>query len=263
LLIFALTLLLLWSPIAIPAHLFISDANLVNLLTLPVLYLEFLWLVRFWGRRVHRQPFILWDYGLEFSPRSFKEVLAGLGLGLFSFSLLVGLEMALGWLSWQAPSSTFFRIGLEGLVISLAFGFAEELLFRGWLLDELQRDYTPKAVLWINAILFAAIHFRLMTFPALVILGVALVWAKRSQSDFKLGKRCDRLSLPIGLHAGLIWGNYLLEVGKLIQYTNRVPAWVTGIDRNPLAGLMGILLLSLLAIGLWRFANRPPTTGRW
>jgi membrane protease YdiL (CAAX protease family) len=54
----------------------------------------------------------------------------------------------------------------------------------------------------------------------------------------------DRLGIPIGLHAGLVWGYYIVNVGQLIEYSNQVPVWVTGIDGNPIAGVMGLLFLS-------------------
>ena len=251
-------LLLLWAPIAIPLHWLIRDRNLANILTLLILYAQFLWLVRRWGQQVHHQHQILRHYGLELSRQNGLYVLRGLGIGCSSVLLLLGFETILGWIQWQSPSLATLRIVLEGLIVALALGFAEELLFRGWMLDELQRDYAPVAALWANAILFAALHLRLWTFPALVLLGVALVWAKRSHYETRLGKRFQLLGLPIGLHAGLVWSNYIVEVGQLIQYRDRVPTWVTGIDRNPLAGVMGVLLLGILALVMWRYAMMQP-----
>lgn len=264
LVVFALILLALWLPIAVPAYLLIPNQNLVSIVTLLVLYAEFLWLVRQWGRAVHQEPQILNHYGLEWSRRNGAELLAGLAIAAVSVFLIMGLQTAFGWVAWKPASPHLFRIILEGLVVALALGFAEELLFRGWILDELQRDYTPSVVLWADAVIFAALHLRLLTFPALVLLGVALVWAKRSRGEWQFGRRRDRLGLPIGLHAGLVWSNYILEVGQLITYTGRVPAWVTGIDRNPLQGLVGLVLLGSLAIGMWRFtrSQRPPLR-RW
>lgn len=54
----------------------------------------------------------------------------------------------------------------------------------------------------------------------------------------------NRLGISIGLHAGLVWGYYIVNVGQLIEYSNQVPVWVTGIDGNPIAGVMGLLFLS-------------------
>jgi hypothetical protein len=42
---------------------------------------------------------------------------------------------------------------------------------------------------------------------------------------------------------------YIFNIGHLIDYTEQVTNWVTGIDQNPLAGIMGIIFLSLL--GIW------------
>lgn len=260
---FTFILLLLWLPIALPLHWLIPDTNAATIVTLIILYVEFIWLVRFWGQQVYRQSHILWDYGLEFSPRNGLDLLGGLLIGVTGVLLLFALEGLLGWVEWQSPSAGTIQIILEGLLSALAIGFAEELLFRGWLLDELQRDYAPVIVLWANAILFAALHLRLWTFPSLVLLGVALVWAKRSRSELMIGKRRNRLGLPIGLHAGLVWGNYILEVGKLINYSDRVPVWVTGLDRNPLAGIMGIVFFSTLAFGMWRYAVYRELKGKW
>jgi membrane protease YdiL (CAAX protease family) len=142
---------------------------------------------------------------------------------------------------------------LEGLASALGIGFAEELLFRGWLLDELQRDYHPRVALWADSTLYALLHYIkplqeiLRTwpgFPGLLLLGLTLVWAKRS--------RRGRLGLPIGLHAGLVWGYYIINVGQLVQYSGQVPEWITGVDRNPLAGVMGLLFLGVLAFWMRR-----------
>jgi hypothetical protein len=253
--VFVFILLLLWVPFVVPIYWLVSDRNAASIFTLLILYAEFLVLVRFWGLAVHRQANTFWHYGLELTQRNGKELLAGLGVGTCSVLLLFSLESLAGWLVWQSPDLSLVRIILEGLLVSLGIGFAEELLFRGWLLDELQRDYTPPVVLWVNAVVFAAIHLKLLVFPGLLLLGITLVWAKRACRGMQSGKRCDRLGLSIGLHAGLVWGNYVVEVGRLVNYTNRVPAWITGIERNPLAGMLGLLLLSTLAISLWQFAR--------
>ncbi|HEY9891306.1 MAG TPA: LPXTG cell wall anchor domain-containing protein, partial [Candidatus Sericytochromatia bacterium] len=74
---------------------------------------------------------------------------------------------------------------------------------------------------------------------SLLILGLTLVWAKRSTRGL--------LGLPIGIHAGLVWGYYILNVGKLVEYSHQVSPWITGVDGNPIAGVMGLLFLSFLA----------------
>lgn len=209
-----------------------------------LLYGEFILLVRFWNQQVYAQPHVFKHYGLVKTQRNASDIVQGLFIGSFGLFSIFGLEGWFGWVIWQSPPFLPSLV-LEGLIVALGVGFAEELLFRGWLLDELQRDYQPHVALWVNGFLYALLHFikpfaailrTWSQFPALLLLGLTLVWAKRSCHD--------RLGLPIGLHAGLIWGYYIINVGQMVQYSGRVPDWVTGIDNNPLAGIMGLLFLS-------------------
>lgn len=251
-----LALLLLWLPLAVPIYWLVHDQNLVNILTLPLLYGVFILLLRLWGKYVYHQPKLLRHYGLEKTGRNGRALLIGLAAGSIAILGLFLIEGWLGWLLWQRPKISLAKLILEGLVIALAYGFAEELLFRGWLLDELQRDYRPRAVLWANALIFALLHFvkplpevvrTLPQFVGLVLLGLTLVWTKQAGGG--------RLGLPIGLHAGLVWGNYILTVGQLVEYTGRVPEWVTGIDGNPLAGVVGLVFLSAIAFWMIRVSK--------
>jgi uncharacterized protein len=248
-----LTLLLLWIPMAAPIYWLGRDPNWVTILTMGLMFGLFLLLLRYWGQKVYQKPHLLHSYGLVKTGQNGLELLAGLMIGLLLTLSLFGLEGQLGWLVWQQPIIPFPKLILEGLTSALGIGFAEELLFRGWLLDELQRDYRPRTAFWVNAIIFAGVHFlkpipemirSLPKFPALLLLGLTLVWAKRGSHG--------RLGLPIGLHAGLVWGYYTIDVGKLVQYSGQVPEWITGVDRNPLAGAMGLLFLGVLAFWMQR-----------
>jgi membrane protease YdiL (CAAX protease family) len=236
-------------PIALPLyHFFATNANLVSILTLSVLYLEFLGLSHWWGRTIYGDEGLA-DYGLIWRRKTLIELINGLAIGLFfTFSLFLS-QAFLGWLNFLPANPPISKIILEGFLVALAVGFAEELLFRGWLLRELEKDYRPAIALVISALIFALTHFikplaeiirTFPQFPALVLLGLILGWAKRACGG-NLGK-------SIGLHAGLIWAYYILNVGQLIKYTGTVPDWLTGINKNPLAGVMGLLFLTILAI---------------
>lgn len=243
-----MTLLLLWLPVAAPIYWLGRDPNLVTILTMGLLFGGFLLLLRLWGRRVYKEPQLFKRYGLAGTRQNALDLLKGLSIGLlFTFGLFA-LEGWLGWLEFQKPPVLLPRVILEGLVSALGIGFAEELVFRGWLLDELQRDYGPKVLLWADAIAFAVLHFikpvreiirTLPGFPGRLLLGLTLVWAKHSSGGL--------LGLPIGLHAGLVWGYYIINVGQLVKYSNQVSPWITGVDGDPTAGVMGLLFLSVLA----------------
>lgn len=262
--IFTLILLIIWLPIALPFYLLLDDQNLISIITSIFLYTEFIILLKWWGNTVYQQPKILQQYGLIFSRRNGRGLLQGLAIGLISLSGLFLLEGWFGWLSWQTPSPNFPWIILEGGVLGLAVAFAEELLFRGWLLSELERDLSNTTALWVNSLIFACLHFikpladiiyTLPQFFGLLILGIILVLAKRiGYINLPLknspAQPIPLLGLPMGIHGGLVWGYYLINVGNLVKYVGTVPSWVTGVHNNPLAGMMGLSILGVIALGL-------------
>ncbi|MEM9538377.1 MAG: type II CAAX endopeptidase family protein [Cyanobacteria bacterium P01_E01_bin.42] len=239
---------MVWLPFYLPLHFLLGDdPNLRSIATLAILYIEFLFLLHWWGREIWQLPNVFQHYGLTNSRKNGIELLKGLAIGLWITLGLFILMVVLRWATFQ-PLTNPVRIILEGLLMSVAVGFAEELLFRGWFLDELERDYSPSVSLWVNAIIFAIAHFikplsemirTFPQFPGLLLLGAILASSK--------GKFNNRLGSAIGLHAGLIWGYYIINVGNLVEYSDRVSPWITGVDRNPLAGLMGLCFLGILA----------------
>jgi membrane protease YdiL (CAAX protease family) len=267
--IFLLTLLVLWLPIAAPMHLIFGESVGVALTIL--LYCEFLGLIWIWGRRVAKYAHPYRYYGLSFTANNGRDFLLGLGLGSATLIVFFYLQVSFGWLAVQTvdwrvalPPRFLPAIGgyfvdwqgaiLPGLLTSVGVGFAEEMLFRGWLLSELERDYSKKTALISASLVFAILHFikplnvilaTWSQFVGLAILSVALILARR---------RCDgRLGIAIGLHGGLVWCYYIVNTTHWLKPTGAVPDWVTGINGNPIAGVMGIAFLSAIAIGFGGF----------
>ena len=255
LIIFIGVLSILWLPLAVPIYwLLRENSNLASILTMGLLFVELLFWWRFWGKAVHGETEIYARYGLINSHKNFREFVRGWAVGFWLCLSLFIVEALLGWIEVTPLSVSLLLIVAEGLLSAVAIALAEELLFRGWLLDELQRDYGKTTCVWLTAIAFAVAHFlkpiaeiirTAVTFPALVLLGIALVLAKYRHGD--------RLGISIGIHGGLIWGYYIVNVGQLIEERDRVPSWVTGIDGNPIAGVMGLIFLSAL---VWLVASR-------
>ena len=254
---FLFCLSLIWLPLAIPIYLlFDRDPNLVTILTMGLLFIAFLFFLQVWGKYVDREANLLGKLGLVWTRKNGIDLINGLAIGLgFCLSLFI-LEAIFGWVKFNLPSVVLVKIVFEGLLSALGIAFAEELFFRGWILNELQRDYQKEITVWIDALIFAVAHFikplaevlrTIITFPALFLLGLTLVWAKWQHGD--------RLGMAIGLHGGLVWGYYILNVGQLLEYSDRVPAWVTGIDGNPIAGIMGLLFLCILVY--WSKTTKP------
>ncbi|MEO0409088.1 MAG: type II CAAX endopeptidase family protein [Cyanobacteria bacterium P01_A01_bin.135] len=246
--VFVGALLALWLPFYGLAQLSITDPNTRSIAVMAVLFLAFIFLLRFWSRTLY-QARLRDRYGLTGGNGNGRELAVGLGAGAASLALLFGLMALLGWTRWRWPGLGIGLTALEGLLVALGVGLAEELVFRGWLWGELKEDYSANTALWGSSLTFAALHFikplpeMLRTapqFPGLLLLGLLLVWARR---------RCrGRLGMAVGIHAGLVWGYYLAQVGGLVAPRSG-PQWLTGVDGNPLAGGLGLLFL--LGLGLW------------
>lgn len=222
-----------------------------------------------WGKRIHQLQKLWPALGLHGGLRWGRDWLSAFGLGVAGVAVLFGLQVIVGWGTWTvaiSPARLLWNL-LEGLLVGLGVGVAEELIFRGWLLFELERDYSLSTSLWINAVIFAIAHFIrpiaaiIETWPqffGLLLLGLTLAWARRIPvRPTRSGMPQTTLALAAGLHGGLVWANYQVDVGDLVIPTGRVPTWVTGIGGNPLAGLLGVLLLSVIAY-LTYTASHPP-----
>ena len=211
------------------------------------LYFVLLWGIGRWGSQTRQQRDPWGYYGLTGSPAFWREVGLAFGLGLGGLLLLFGLEGILGWLSWRSVASLDIWVGLlNGLLVGAAVAVVEELLFRGWILQEWQLDFGRVGSGWGSGAVFAVAHYLkplaliIQTWPqflGLLLMGWILAYARQ------VGQ--GRLGLALGLHGGWIAGITWVNHTDWIRYTDRVPAWVTGIDGNPLAGVMGILFLGL------------------
>lgn len=177
-------------------------------------------------------------------PAALQALLRGLLKAAALLALVViGLQSA-GSLSW--PLQTSASVLLNGLVLALGVGFAEELLFRGWLLGELGLQLGRQRALWLQAALFSLVHtrFNLPLLPllgllgGLLLLGLALGLQRRSDGGLLWG--------ALGLHGGLVGGWFVLNQG-LIALQPGTPSWLSG-PANPIGGGLGWLGLGLL---LW------------
>ena len=255
---FLLVLILLWSPGLALIYLVMGNTqnledpgtkNLLSILTMGLLAIEFIALLPWWGRKVYQHPNLYARYGLVFTRQNGLLLLKGLAIGSgFAFALFI-TQGLLGWLTWQSPRLPLLQLILEGSATALGVGLAEGLFFRGWMLDELDRDYSLKISSMLDASLYAALHFlkpisvilaSLPEFPGLWLLGTVVIIAKRQNRNL--------LGISIGLHAGMVWAYYIVNVGNMVKYSGRVSDWITGINGNPISGLLGLIFLGILAI---------------
>lgn len=237
---------LVWLPVAIPL------ANVVQwhpnqLTTTPkqkIAMLASLYLVA---------PIVVWlatriegvsfeDYGLNFQPTILISLALGLGLSVASLAIAFGFESLCGWIEWRWENSQLLLSSIfPVLLLALSIASIEELIFRGFLLNELQSDFDYAIAAIISSLIFALSHLlweqkeTLPQLPGLFLMGMVLVEARFLDAG--------SLGLAWGLHAGWIWGLTCLDSAQMINWYDRSPIWIVGIDRKPLAGAIGILCL--------------------
>mgnify|MGYP005694430825 CR=1 FL=1 len=155
----------------------------------------------------------------------------------------------------------------NAVLLCLGVGFAEELIFRGWLWAELNQMLGSRRGAVAQASIFSLVHTRFnlglgaMSGLLIGLFLLGLVLARQRQSDRGSLWGC------IGLHGGLVAGWFLLQSG-LLQLSTNVPAWLVGPGGsapNPLGGAVGLIsLLILLLIQRTAVAKaaRPATGAR-
>jgi len=177
-----------------------------------------------------------------------KALLRGVLKAIGLLALVIAALALTGQLSWLPRINA--GLLLNAVALGLGVGFAEELLFRGWLLGELSLLLGPQRALWLQAALFSLVHARFNLPPiqligllvGLLLLGLALGLQRRADGGLLWG--------AIGLHGGLVAGWFVLHQG-LVAINPSAPAWLMGPD-NPIGGLIGWLGLALLLL-----ARRP------
>lgn len=173
-------------------------------------------------------------------------LLQGVLLAAALLAPVVGVLLLGGQAQWRGTISP--ALLANGLALLLGVGFAEELLFRGWLWGELELQMPRQRAQGLQALLFALVHpwYRLPPFPGLALLGgltllgLALARLRRRQNGNLWG--------PIGLHGGLVGGWFVLQKG-LLEIGPWAPSWLVGPgegDVNPIGGLLGLTTLIAL-----------------
>jgi uncharacterized protein len=168
----------------------------------------------------------------------FKALLRGLIKAvLLLLVLFIGLFLS-GQIKWQPEISA--GLLLNGLALGLGVGFAEELLFRGWLLGELEFRFASRAwgksiAMVLQALVFSLAHTR-SNLPlaslfgllgGLTLLGLALGLQRRADGGLIWG--------AVALHGGLVGGWFVLNQGLIGQQ-----------EGNPIGGLLAWIPLLLL-----------------
>ena len=236
---------------AVPLTLVGLPAHQVSLTGTLLSFVLFLLVMPRWAALRWSEPQAWRRLGLiARKPRTRMDHVISLGIGLLMSSVLLGLIASLlvftGNGSWRGNLE--IQAILNCLFLALGVGFAEELIFRAWLWEELTRMLGPRGGLLGQAALFSLVHTRfnlslgpmLGLLTGLLLLGLILALLRLRDKDSLWG--C------IGLHGGLVGGWFLVHQNLLMIDPN-APMWLVGPggqNANPLGGMVGILSLTAI-----------------
>lgn len=201
-----------------------------------------------WGA-IHLEAVPVEHYGVQGNLGQGIALLGGLSGAVLGVAVLFGVEAALGWITWRRENfSKILPTLLPTLALGLIVAAVEEPIFRGFVLTQLQQDYGVAIAALGSSLIFAVLHLvwdgkgAAPQLPGLCLMGGVLVLARQVAGG--------SLGLAWGLHAGWVWAIACLDTAQIITYTQRTPAWVTGIAGQPLAGALGLMLMLLTGLAL-------------
>ena len=179
--------------------------------------------------------------------------LRGFLLSIILISLILIPIIGTKWGYWKGTISpdTF----INAICLILGVGFAEELIFRGWLLEELKKQFGLKKAIIGQAFIFSIVHIgfdlpflqMLSILSGLFLLGILLSLIRLKDKNSLWG--C------IGLHGGLV-GLWFITNNGLLEISKNSPKWLVGpgtINTNPLGGIFGISLMAIFCFLNFRF----------
>lgn len=208
--------------------------------------------------------------GLALDHAGARDFLLGLGIAFCMMATIFLLHLAAGWLTldgwgWEQLSwPAALRAALLSLALYLLVGFQEELLFRGYQMQNLIEGLNPPLGMIVSSLLFGLAHLGNPAASWAALLGItfaglvfALAWL-----------RTRSLWLAIGLHTGwnffegTIFGFPVsgLDGFHLIRHRVSGPVLLTGGAFGPEAGLVlipGLLLAAYLIIRCTARRSRP------
>ena len=193
-----------------------------------------------------------------------RAFLGGLLKAILLLALEAGILLLVGNAQWRGLAPLEVGEMLNAVTLMVGVGFAEELVFRGWLWEELQHLMAPQIALLVQAGIFALVHpwsqngwqGAVGLLVGLILLGLNLALQRRADGGVIWG--------AVGLHGGLVGGWFALQAG-LLELSATTPTWLVGpggSQPNPIGGVIAYTGLGLLLLArrrYWRVGMQEPS----
>ncbi len=209
--------------------------------------------------------------GLSFDRRALLDLAVGILLPGLLLGLVYAAEWAPGWLQFDDFASGAGNSGLllgqtaAAFFLFVLVGWQEELLSRGYWLQNLAEGLNLTWGVLISSSLFALAHFQNPNVSWVAVLGLVCDGLFLAYGYL----RTRRLWLPVGLHIGwnffeaVVYGFPVSGMGDifhLIHQTVKGPELVTGGAFGPEAGLVQLPALALGVLCIFWYTSRRSVT---
>lgn len=251
-------------PFGIASEITGIDMNFLSQFAFGASVILSTWAVRKW---IDKRSFT--SLGLKRDSRWWKDILIGIGIAAVLHALILAAHLGTGWstfsgFAWQTTPPKQVLLTLLGIgAFYLAVGYYEELMSRGYHLQNLEDGLNTGWAVFLSSAVFGFLH--ILNPGATLISSLGILAAGLFLAYPYL--RTRQLWMSIGLHIG--WNFFLGPVfgfpvsgtnpTGLIQHTVTGPAWFTGGAFGPEAGMSSIFAMLIGAVFIYYYTqNRLP-----
>lgn len=199
--------------------------------------------------------------GLQFKNIWLRQFTVGILFSFFAIVVIVLIELALGIVRIDffhaRVDSVVIGFG-EGMIVFLAVGFGEEVLFRGYCFQVVLKGTNAAVAIVLSSLAFSAAHFMNPNTTTISFINIALagVWLALSFV------RTNHLWLAAGFHTawnftqGTIFGFPVSGIGgkSIFSSIELGDDWITGGSFGPEGGIVATVVL-LISISVLYYPN--------
>ena len=238
------------------------SSNTLSIIGTLITFSLFLIILPSWGRNRWNTKKVWSFIGLDFKHKFnfLKIFFNGFILSFFLLLIFFLILLIFGWVD----SFGYITFGtlLNSILLIVGIVFVEEIVFRGWLMEEMVLIFGIKRGIVFQSAIFSLVHFRsdigfIALIPFLIglfLFGLVLTFRRMSDQGSLFG--C------IGIHGGLVGIWYLFDSGMVI-FSVDTPYYFLGPSKymvNPIGSVIGITILLIIIFFQRRLFSR---TGRF
>jgi len=238
------------------------SSNSLSIIGTSITFILFLGILPTWGKIRWKTNDLWLSLGLDFKNKStaLKNFFRGFIFSIFLLIILFIFFLLCGWIDrieYVRPNEI-----LNAVLLIFSIVLAEEIIFRGWLMEEMVLLYGFRRGLIFQSAIFSFAHYRsdidflalIPFFAGLFLFGIVLT----------LRRIFDKGSLwgCVGIHGGLVGLWFLFDSG-MVSFSIDTPYFLLGPSRNmvnPIGSVVGIIILLITIFFQLRLFAR---TGRF